>query len=124
MGIINHLMGNATSVNLDEVRQEFSEILCEGEVLETAYKVFRDKWIFTNKRLIILDVQGITGSKREYRSIPYASIVQFAVENAGTLDSDCEMKIWVKGNDVPLKKDFSRDIDVKGIQRSLASHIL
>lgn len=124
MGLINHLLGNATEVDIAKLEQEFSPILCEGELLESAFQVFRDKWVFTNKRLIMLDVQGLSGSKREYRSIPYSSIVQFSVETAGTLDDDCEMKIWVKGTELPIKKEFSRNIDVKGIQRSLASHLL
>ena len=124
MSFINHLLGNASEVNLSEIEKEFPEILCDAEVLESAYQVFRDKWVFTNKRLIMLDVQGVSGSKREYHSIPYGSITQFSVETAGTLDDDCEMKLWVKGSDVPLKKEFGRKIDVKGIQRSLASHLL
>lgn len=72
----------------------------------------------------MLDVQGVTGTKREYRSIPYSSITQFSIETAGSIDEDCEMKIWVKGSQLPIKKEFSRKIDVKGIQRSLASHLL
>lgn len=124
MGLLNNLLGNATEVNTESLEQEFAPILCDGEIMESAYQVFRDKWIFTNKRLIMLDVQGVTGSKREYHSIPYSSIVQFSVETAGTLDDDCEMKIWVKGLELPIKKEFGRKIDVKGIQRSLASHLL
>lgn len=124
MGFLNHLLGNATEVDLAVLEEEFAPILCENEILESAYQVFRDKWVFTNKRLIMLDVQGVTGSKREYHSIPYGSITQFSVETAGTIDDDCEMKIWVKSSSMPIKKEFSRKIDVKGIQRSLASHLL
>lgn len=124
MSILNHLLGNATEVDVAQLEKEFAPILCENEAMESAYQVFRDKWVFTNKRLIMLDVQGLTGSKREYRSIPYSSIIQFSVETAGTIDDDCEMKIWVKGTEFPIKKEFSRNIDVKGIQRSLASHLL
>lgn len=124
MGFINNLLGNATEVDIAKLEQEFAPILCNGETLESAYQVFRDKWVFTSKRLIMLDVQGLTGSKREYRTIPYSSIVQFSIETAGTIDDDCEMKIWVKGSELPIKKEFSRKIDVKGIQRSLAEHLL
>lgn len=124
MGILNHLLGNATEVDLATLETEFAPILCENEVMESAFCIFRDKWVFTNKRLIMLDVQGVTGSKREYHSIPYSSITQFSVETAGTLDDDCEMKIWVKSSSAPITKEFSRKIDVKGIQRSLATHLL
>ena len=124
MSILNNLFGNATEVDVEELRKEFGEILVDGEEIEAAFRIFRDKWVFTNKRLIMLDVQGVTGSKREYRSIPYHSIDQFSVETGGTFDDDCEMKLWIKGMHEPLKKEFKRNVDVKALQRMLAKHIL
>ena len=124
MSLLNNLFGNATEVDVEELRKEFGEILIDGEEIETAFRIFRDKWVFTNKRLIMLDVQGVTGSKREYRSIPYHSIDQFSVETGGTFDDDCEMKLWIKGMHEPLKKEFKRNVDVKALQRMLAKHIL
>ena len=77
MGIINNLFGNATSVDVAKLKEEFAMVMIEGEDIECAYEIFRDKWVFTNKRLIMLNVQGLTGSKREYHSIPYKSIKHF-----------------------------------------------
>ena len=124
MSILNNLFGNATEVDVEELRKEFGEILVDGEEIEAAFRIFRDKWVFTNKRLIMLNVQGVTGSKKEYRSIPYHSIDQFSVETGGTFDDDCEMKLWIKGTHEPLKKEFKRNVDVKALQRMLAKHIL
>ena len=124
MSILNNLFGNATEVDVEELRKEFGEILVDGEEIEAAFRIFRDKWVFTNKRLIMLNVQGVTSSKREYRSIPYRSIDQFSVETGGTFDDDCEMKLWIKGMHEPLKKEFKRNVDVKALQRMLAKHIL
>ena len=124
MSILNNLFGNATEVDVEELRKEFGEILVDGEEIEAAFRIFRDKWVFTNKRLIMLNVQGVTGSKREYRSVPYHSIDQFSVETGGTFDDDCEMKLWIKGMHEPLKKEFKRNVDVKALQRMLAKHIL
>ena len=124
MSILNNLFGNATEVDVEELRKEFGEILVDGEEIEAAFRIFRDKWVFTNKRLIMLDVQGVTGSKKEYRSIPYHSVDQFSVETGGTFDDDCEMKLWIKGMHEPLKKEFKRNVDVKALQRMLAKHIL
>ena len=124
MSLLNNLFGNATEVDVEELRKEFGEILVDGEEIEAAFRIFRDKWVFTNKRLIMLNVQGVTGSKREYRSIPYRSIDQFSVETGGTFDDDCEMKLWIKGMHEPLKKEFKRNVDVKALQRILAKHIL
>ena len=124
MSFINHLFGNATEVSADELQKEFGDILIEGENIETAFRIFRDEWVFTDKRLIMLDVQGVTGSKREYRSIPYRSIDQFSVETSGTFDDDSEMKLWIKGMHEPLKKEFKRSVNVKLLQKMLATHIL
>ncbi|MCQ2207682.1 MAG: PH domain-containing protein [Paludibacteraceae bacterium] len=123
MGILNMVMGNATEVDLKEIEKEFADILVPSETLECAYKVIRDKWVFTNKRLILLDVQGITGSRREYLSIPYKNIAYFSVETAGTLDDDSEFKIWIKGGGF-VKKEFSKRTNIKQIQMQLASHVL
>ena len=117
-------MGNASEVKLKDIDKEYDTILCPGEQLESAYRVFRDKWVFTDKRLIIQNVQGVTGKKREYHSIPYQSITRFSVETAGTFDMDCEMKIWVKGSETPIEQEFGRGVDVKSIQQALALHVL
>ena len=101
MGILNTILGNVSEMDADALKKEFGVLLCEDERIEKAYKLIRDKWIFTNKRLIILDVQGVTGKKREYHSIPYRSVNHFLIETAGTLDTDAEMKIWIKGCDAP-----------------------
>lgn len=124
MSLLDILMSNASSVNIDKLNKEFGEVLIEGEYIESAFAVFRDKWIFTNKRLILLDIQGLTGNKREYQSIPYRSINLFSIETAGTLDDDCEMKLWIRDMEAPLVKEFKRNTDLKGLQRTLAEHIL
>ena len=124
MSIINNLFGNATEVDTEKLQSEFGEIIIDGEEIEAAFKIFRDKWVFTNKRLIMLNVQGVTGSKREYHSIPYSSITHFSIETGGTFDGDCEMKLWVRGLSSPMVKEFKRNLDIKGLQRTLAKHIL
>ena len=121
MSLLNNLFGNASEVNADELKGEFGAILIPDEEIVAAFRIFRDKWVFTTKRLIMLNVQGVTGSKRDYHSIPYRSIDQFSVETSGTFDGDCEMKLWVKGMHEPLKKEFKRDVDVKALQRILAT---
>lgn len=124
MGLLDMVLGNATEVDLNEIQKEFGDILIPGEQLERAFCVIRDKWVFTSKRLILLDIQGITGAKREYLTIPYQNISYFSVETAGTLDDDCEMCIWIKGAPTGIKKEFSRKTNIKELQRVLAAHIL
>ena len=121
---MNAILGNASEIKREDLLREFAEILVEGESIEAAYKLIRDKWVFTNKRLIVVNVQGVTGTKREYHSIPYRSINQFAVETSGTFDEDCELKLWIKGAKEPLIREFKRGTDIKGLQRTLATHLL
>ena len=61
---MNTLLGNVSEVNLEALQKDFGPVLCDGEQIERAYKLMRDKWVFTNKRLIIQDVQGLTGKKK------------------------------------------------------------
>jgi hypothetical protein len=124
MSLFDKLMGNASSVNVNDLANEFGPILIPDEVIESAFVVWRDKWVFTNKRLILLDIQGLTGNKREYMTIPYRSVDRYCIETAGTLDDDCEMKLWIKGMAEPLVKEFKRNTDIKGLQRALSSHVL
>ncbi len=123
MGLLSNLLGNATELNVNELQNEFSSILCDGEEIQAAFKIFRDKWVFTNKRLIMVDVQGMTGSKKEYHSVPYKSVTHFLVETAGTFDGDCEIQIWISGTPTPFKKELKKGIDVIGLQKTLATFI-
>ncbi len=122
-GLLSNLMGNASELDPAELEKDFAPILFENEQIEAAYKIFRDKWVFTGKRLIMQDVQGLTGKKIEYHSVPYKSITQFAVETAGSFDADSEIKIWISGQAAPFKKELKKGIDVIGLQKTLASYI-
>ena len=77
MGLMDGFLGNSSSVSVAEVAKELKDVLFPGEEVEQAYKIIRDQIIFTNKRLILVDKQGITGKKVEYHSIPYKSISHF-----------------------------------------------
>lgn len=124
MGIMNTIFGNVSEMDIASLQKEFGALLCEGERIERAYKLIRDKWVFTNKRLIIQDVQGVTGKKREYLSVPYRSIERFSIETAGTFDMDAEMKIWIRGCEEPLEQNFGKDSNIIEIQRVLAQYVL
>jgi hypothetical protein len=61
-----------------------------------AYKNGRDLFILTNKRIFIIDVKGLSGSRIAYKSVPYSSIRAFSVESAGSWDRDTEFQCWIK----------------------------
>ncbi len=125
MGIFSAILGNAGSVSTDELSQKFGQLLTENETIELGFKLIRDTFIFTSKRLILVDVQGITGNKTEYKSIAYRSISRFSIETAGTFDLDAELKIWIAGEQQPsIKKQFNKAVNVYDVQKVLAFHVL
>lgn len=107
----------------DKNAESINYILAAGEELELAYSHKRDKVWFTNKRIITLDIQGLTGSKKEYRSFPYSKISSFSIETAGTFDGDSDFKIWVSGVGV-FEIKFKKSIDIKEIGTFLSAHIM
>lgn len=125
MGLLSALMGNAGTVSNDELLKQYSNLLIENEKIELGFKLIRDTFIFTNKRLILIDVQGITGSKVEYKSIAYKSISKFSIETSGTFDLDAELKIWVSSEANPsISKKFNKSVNVYEVQKVLAQHVL
>jgi hypothetical protein len=118
-------MGNAGAVQPNELNKKYGQLLTENEEIELGFKLIRDTFIFTNKRLIIIDVQGLTGNKTEYLSIAYKSIAKFSVETAGTFDLDAELKIWISSEAQPgIRKKFSKEVNVYEVQKVLANHVL
>ncbi|MGG1676832.1 PH domain-containing protein [Neobacillus sp. NRS-1170] len=124
MGFLDGLMGNASEVNAQEIQKEFERVLAPSERIEKAYRLIRDMFIFTNKRLILVDKQGLTGKKVEYHSIPYKNITHFSIETAGSFDLDAELKIWISGNALPLQKQFNKNLNIYELQSVLAEYVL
>lgn len=125
MGIFSAILGNAGSVSQEDLIKKYGQLLTANEEIEMGFKLIRDTFIFTNKRLILVDVQGITGSKTEYKSIGYKSITRFSVETAGTFDLDAELKIWISSEQHPsIVKQFNKSVNVYDVQKILAFHVL
>jgi hypothetical protein len=122
MGFLNGLMGNASTANKEEVTKELDRLLVDGEEVDVAFKLVRDLIVFTDKRLLLVDKQGLTGKKVEYHSIPYKSISHFSIETAGRFDLDAELKIWISGAQLPaIEKQFRKDDSIYDIQKVLAA---
>ena len=124
MGLMDGLMGNASEVKMEDVQNELSQLLAKGEKIEKAYKLIRDLFVFTDKRLLLVDKQGITGKKVEYHSIPYKSIIHFSIETAVHFDLDAELKIWLSGTPMPIQKQFNKSLNIYELQSVLATYIL
>ena len=123
MGLISGLIGNASEADTGKLQTEFAQALAPGERIERGYQLLRDLFIFTDKRLIFVNKQGLTGSKLEYLSIPYRSIVRFSVETAGAFDLEAELKIWLTGTPEPIRLQFNRKLNIYTVQAVLASYV-
>ncbi|QJB55134.1 PH domain-containing protein [Pseudodesulfovibrio sp. zrk46] len=124
MGLLDKVLGNAAEVDVADIQNDFAPILATGETVVMAYKVIRDMFVFTNKRLVLVDKQGMTGKKVDYLSLPYKSITRFSVETSGHFDMDAELKIWMSGTREPIIKELKKGTDVVGVQRTLAEYVL
>ena len=124
MGLFNAILGNASEVTIESASKEFEPILIEGEVIEKAFRLIKDMFVFTNKRLILVEKQ-LVGSKVDYLSIPYKSIKKFSKESAGILDMDADLKIWLNNEPTPITKQFGKGgNNINEVYRILSEHIL
>lgn len=124
MGFFDGLIGNASEVKVEKIIEEYERLLAPSERIEKAYKLVRDVFIFTNKRLVLIDKQGVTAKKVEYHSIPYRSITHFSIETAGHFDLEAELKIWISGTSEPIEKTFNSSLNIYEIQTVLAEYVL
>ncbi|MGI6456577.1 MAG: PH domain-containing protein [bacterium] len=124
MGLFDMLLGNASEIDTQRLEEEFSTILVDGERIEHASRLVRDLIVFTDKRIVLVDKQGLTGKKRTWLSIPYKMITKFSKESAGTFDMDSEIKIWLRGEAEPLNVEFGRNKAIDDIYRVLSACVL
>lgn len=123
MGVLDGMLGNASKIDNARATSEYSRLLGQNEEIHAAYQLVRDAFLFTSRRLILVDKQGITGKKVEYHSILYKSISHFAVETAGNFDLDAELKIWISGNMTPIQKQFGKGVDIYEVQALLTHYV-
>lgn len=125
MGLFSGLLGNASQRDNDKVERDLADILIPQEQVHLAFSLIRDLIVFTEKRLILVDKQGMTGKKVSYKSIPYRSISRFTVETSGHFDLDSELKIWISSAAEPAEVlQFKSDSSVVQIQQALAAAVL
>lgn len=109
--------------NTEAITKLFASYLTEGEQVIVGYTHTRDKVVFTNKKIICLDVQGLTGKKKSYRFFPYSKITSFSIETAGgILDGDSDFKIYVSGVGL-FEIKFAKRIDIQQLGSFLCSMI-
>jgi len=109
-------------VDVTDNYEVFEQFLASDEEIILSYKHTRDRVVFTTKKMICVDVQGLLGVKKEYRFFPYSKISSFSVETAGGFDMDADFKIWVSGVGC-FEIKFLKKIDIKEIGSFMSSKI-
>jgi len=117
------MLGHASEADIESVENTLEHALADDENVEKAFQLMRDLIIFTNRRMILIDRQGMTGRKTEYHSVPYRAVTHFSVESAGTFDLEAELKIWISSTRDPIQKTFSRGQTIFEVQKALATYV-
>ena len=103
--------------------EKVEALLLDDEEVFESYKTMRDGVVFTNKRIVAVNVQGMTGKKKDFTSIPYSKIQAYSVETAGTLDLDAELEIYISSVG-RVRFEFVGDSKVVGISKLISKAIL
>ncbi len=119
---------NANFVKLRKVSdnsfaKELSALLLDDEAIISTYQSMRDGVVFTNKRIIAINVQGITGKKKDFTSMPYSKIQVYSIESAGVFDLDSELEIWFSGVG-RVKFEFAGNADIAAVCKQISSCVL
>ena len=119
----NGFFARLKKVGADEFGNIINAFLIDGEAVIGAYKSIRDGVVFTNKRIIAINIQGLTGKKQDYTSIPYSKISTFSLETAGFFDLDSELELYMSGVG-KVKFQFTGSTDIKEICKAISKYVL
>ncbi|MCC8196592.1 MAG: PH domain-containing protein [Ruminococcus sp.] len=114
-----------TPINVDSVRNDVKGLLIDGEIISAAFKTARDQLVFTNKRIISIDVQGITGRKKSFSSMPYSNIQYFAIQTVGFMELVPDSELFLMfTNGFTAKFEFKGNVDIGEIGRMISEYVL
>lgn len=119
----NDIFVKMTPVNSKIFGYEVIPFLIPGEEVIATYQALRDGVVFTNKRIIAINVQGLTGKKKDLTSLPYNKIQAFSFENAGIFDLDSELELWFSGLG-KVRFEFAPNVDITDICKMIAEHVI
>lgn len=109
--------------NDNSIANQIKPLFVDGEIIIGSYSAIRDYVVFTNKRMIAVNVQGMTGKKKDFTSLPYSRIQAFSIETAGHFDLDSELELWFSGLG-KVKLEFTGDSDIVMIGQMIGKYVL
>jgi len=125
MGVFSVFTKNSGVIEPAKLSENFDRILTMEEEIEVGFKLNDDTFIFTNKRLLMVEKIKEGESNICYFSVPYSQVSHFSVESKKSLDAKGVLKIWLGGQGTPvLEKEFNKSVDVYEVQKILAGHVM
>lgn len=107
----------------NQILEPINHFIIEGEMVLSAFRSIRDQLVFTNKRIIAANVQGLTGKKVDYTSIPYSKVQTFSVETAGAFDRDCELEIYISSIG-KIHFEIKGGFDIVAFNKAISKYVL
>ena len=121
----NNSVWNLRPINVNEVRNELYGLLLNDEVILSAFKTIRDQLVFTNKRIVAIDVQGITGSKRSFSSLPYSKVQFFAIQTPSVMEMVKDSELYLEfSSGFSATFEFKGDVDIGQIGRMVSKYVI
>ena len=112
-------------INISEVRNDIYGLLLEDEEILSAFKTVRDQLVFTTKRIISIDVQGITGKRKSFSSMPYSKIQFFSIQTPGFIELVPDSELFLMfTNGFTAKFEFKGGVDIGEIGRMISAYVL
>lgn len=125
MSFFSNLLNNSGILENSKIADEYGRLFLQDEQIEVGFKLNEDTFIFTNMRLVLVDLKKGDDSGIEYLSFPYSRISNFSVQTQKSFGSKATLKIWLNGQEEPqLEKEFTKSVDVYEVQKILAGHVL
>ena len=116
---------NLKPINVNNVRDEVKGLLISGEQVEMAFQTVRDQLVFTNKRIIAIDVQGITGKRKSFSTMPYSKVQYFSIQTPGFLELIPDSELFIMfSNGFTAKFEFKGGVDIGKIGRMISDYVL
>ena len=116
---------NLTPIDVSNVREEINSFLIDGEEILDAFKTFRDQLVFTNKRIISIDVQGITGKRKSFSTLPYSTIQYFAIQTPGFMEIFSDTELFIQySNGFTARFEFKGKVDICKIGKTISTYVL
>ena len=116
---------NLKPISIDDVRNEIMGLLIDEEVVVMAFKSVRDQLIFTNKRIISIDIQGLTGKRKSFSTMPYSKIQYFSIQTPGLVELVPDTELFIMfSNTFTAKFEFKGNVDIGQIGRMISEYAL